>query len=232
MSLNVIFVRHGESVWHGENRYAGATDIDLTEHGRDQAAALADWAAQAGLAAVWSSPMLRCRQTAAGSAAAAGLPLHLDPRLRELDFGVAEGLTRAEMRERMPEAVASFEADPVASHFPEGEDPAAVVERYAAFLADLRAEHDTGAQGSGGQGTGGQGSGKQAGGGKSDGRILVVAHSTAIRLTLCRLLGLPLRDYRRRFPHLANCALNELVLSDGTPSLLTLNRPVTPGVPA
>ncbi|AKH85433.1 phosphoglycerate mutase [Streptomyces sp. CNQ-509] len=222
MSLNVIFVRHGESVWHGENRYAGATDIDLTDHGRDQAAALADWAAQAGLTAVWSSPMLRCRQTAAGSAAAAGLPLHLDPRLRELDFGVAEGLTRAEMRERMPEAVASFEADPVASHFPEGEDPAAVVERYVAFLADLRAEHDTGAQGDG----------KQTGGKESDGRILVVAHSTAIRLTLCRLLDLPLRDYRRRFPHLANCALNELVLSDGTPSLLTLNRPVTPGVPA
>ena len=80
MSLNVIFVRHGESVWHGENRYAGATDIDLTDHGRDQAAALADWAAQAGLTAVWSSPMLRCRQTAADSAARAGLPLRLDPR--------------------------------------------------------------------------------------------------------------------------------------------------------
>ncbi|GAA2669002.1 histidine phosphatase family protein [Streptomyces aculeolatus] len=222
MSLNVIFVRHGESVWHGENRYAGATDIDLTDHGRDQAAALADWAAQAGLTAVWSSPMLRCRQTAADSAARAGLPLRLDPRLRELDFGVAEGLTRAEMRERMPEAVASFEADPVASHFPEGEDPAAVVERYVAFLTDLRAEHDAGGQGGGGRGNGGQGGG----------RILVVAHSTAIRLTLCRLLDLPLSDYRRRFPRLANCALNELVLSDGTPSLLTLNRPVTPGVPA
>ncbi|WBB62262.1 histidine phosphatase family protein [Streptomyces sp. WMMC500] len=218
MSLNVIFVRHGESVWHGENRYAGATDIDLTDHGRDQAAALADWAGQAGLTAVWSSPMLRCRQTAADSAARAGLPLHLDPRLRELDFGVAEGLTRAEMRERMPEAVASFEADPVAGHFPGGEDPAAAVERYADFLTDLRAEHDGGGKARDGEG--------------GDGRILVVAHSTAIRLTLCRLLDLPLRDYRRRFPHLANCALNELVLGDGTPSLLTLNRPVTPGVPA
>lgn len=214
MSLNVIFVRHGESVWHGENRYAGATDIDLTDHGRDQAAALADWAEQARLTAVWSSPMLRCRLTAADSAARAGLPLLLDPRLRELDFGVAEGLTRAEMRERMPEAVSSFETDPVANHFPEGEDPAAVAERYVAFLTDLRAEHD--------------GGGKNGG----DGRILVVAHSTAIRLALCRLLHLPLSDYRRVFPHLANCALNELVLRDGTPALLALNRPVTPGVPA
>ncbi len=218
MSLNVIFVRHGESVWHGENRYAGATDIDLTDHGRDQAAALADWAEQARLTAVWSSPMLRCRQTAADSAARAGLPLRLDERLRELDFGVAEGLTRAEMRERMPEAVTSFEADPVAHHFPGGEDPAAVVERYAAFLAGLRAEHGGGSEG--------------GGAGADGGRILVVAHSTAIRLTLCRLLGLPLGDYRRVFPYLANCALNELVLRDGTPSLLALNRPATPGVPA
>lgn len=222
MSLNVIFVRHGESVWHGENRYAGATDIDLTDHGHDQAAALADWAEQARLTAVWSSPMLRCRQTAADSAARSGLPLHLDERLRELDFGVAEGLTRAEMRERMPDAVTSFETDPVAHHFPGGEDPAAVVERYVAFLTELRAGH----------GAGDEGGREKDGGENDDGRILVVAHSTAIRLTLCRLLGLPLRDYRRVFPYLANCALNELVLRDGTPSLLALNRPVTPGVPA
>ncbi|MFW6692415.1 histidine phosphatase family protein [Streptomyces sp. MAR4 CNX-425] len=217
MSLNVIFVRHGETLWHGENRYAGATDIDLTDHGRAQAAALADWAERARLSAVWSSPMLRCRQTAAGSAARAGLPLRFDERLRELDFGVAEGLTRAEMRERMPDAVASFESDPVAHHFPGGEDPAAVAERYAAFLTDLRT---------------GRGAGAEGDGPPPDGRILVVAHSTAIRLTLCRLFGLPLRDYRRVFPHLANCALNELVVRDGTPSLLTLNRSVTPGDPA
>ncbi|MFI6124540.1 histidine phosphatase family protein [Streptomyces sp. NPDC051064] len=206
MSLHVFLVRHGESVWHAENRYAGVTDIDLSEHGRAQAAGLASWAGRADLTAVWSSPMRRCRQTAEGSAARAGLPLNLEPRLRELDFGIAEGMTRAEMRERLPGALKAFEADPVGSHFPEGEDPAAVSERYAGFLAGLRAGHQ-------------------------EGRVLVVAHSTAIRLALCRLLGIPLRDYRRVFPYLANCALNELILRDGTPSLLALNQHVTPGVP-
>ncbi|MGW0790717.1 histidine phosphatase family protein [Streptomyces sp. NPDC002911] len=206
MSLHVILVRHGESVWHDENRYAGVTDIDISEHGRAQAARLAAWAGRADLTAVWSSPMRRCRRTAEESAARAGLPLMIEPRLRELDFGIAEGMTRAEMRERLPGALKAFEADPVGSHFPEGEDPAAVGERCADFLDGLRADHQ-------------------------EGRVLVVAHSTAIRLTLCRLLGVPLRDYRRIFPYLANCALNELILRDGTPSLLTLNQHVTRGVP-
>ncbi|MEU1484014.1 histidine phosphatase family protein [Streptomyces sp. NPDC005752] len=206
MSLHVFLVRHGESVWHEENRYAGVTDIDLSEHGHAQAERLASWAERADLTAVWSSPMRRCRQTAEGSAARAGLPLAVDPRLREVDFGIAEGMTRAEMRERLPGTLKAFEADPVGSHFPEGEDPVAAAERYAGFLAGLPAGHQ-------------------------EGRVLVVAHSTAIRLTLCRLLGVPLRDYRRVFPHLANCALNELILRDGTPSLLALNQHVTPGVP-
>ncbi|MFE9725696.1 histidine phosphatase family protein [Streptomyces sp. NPDC005794] len=206
MSLHVFLVRHGESVWHAENRYAGISDIDLSTHGRAQATRLAGWAGRADLTAVWSSPMRRCRQTAEESAARAGLPLLLEPRLRELDFGIAEGMTRAELRERLPGALTAFEADPVGSHFPEGEDPAAVSERCTDFLTGLR-------------------------GGHQEGRVLVVAHSTAIRLTLCRLLGVPLRDYRRVFPYLANCALNELILRDGTPSLLSLNQHVTPGVP-
>ncbi|MEU0602720.1 histidine phosphatase family protein [Streptomyces sp. NPDC006393] len=210
MSLHVIFVRHGESVWHAENRYAGGSDIALTEHGHAQARALAHWAGQADLTGVWASPQARSLDTARDSAARTGLPLEVDPRLRELDFGIAEGLTRDEMSRRFPEHLAAFHDDPVRHHFPKGENPLEATDRYLAFLADLKATHPDG------------------------GRVLVVAHSTAIRLTLCRMLGLPLRSYRQVFPFLANCALNELILRDGVPSLLALNRPVTsvtPGAP-
>jgi probable phosphoglycerate mutase len=132
------------------------------------------------------------------------VPLGVDPRLRELDFGVAEGLTRAEIGQRFPDALAAFQADPVAHHFPGGEDPRAAGDRYLEFLTDLQEQH-------------------------REGRVLVVGHSTAIRLALCRLLGLRMSDYRRVFPVLHNCALNELILRDGVPSLLTLNRPVAQG---
>jgi probable phosphoglycerate mutase len=204
MSLHVILVRHGETVWHTENRYAGGSDIALTERGHEQAQALADWAEQADLTAVWASSLTRSQQTAQDSAARAGVPLGVDPRLRELDFGVAEGLTRAEIGQRFPDALAAFQADPVAHHFPGGEDPRAAGDRYLEFLTDLQEQH-------------------------REGRVLVVGHSTAIRLALCRLLGLRMSDYRRVFPVLHNCALNELILRDGVPSLLTLNRPVAQG---
>jgi probable phosphoglycerate mutase len=206
LSLHVIFVRHGETVWHAENRYAGSTDIALTERGHAQSRALADWAEQADLTAIFASPLTRSQETARESAGRTGLPVSVDPRLRELDFGIAEGLTRAEMQQRFPDYLAAFTTDPVTHHFPKGENPVEAADRYLAFLTDLQADH-------------------------REGRVLVVGHSTAIRLAFCRLLGLPLRQYRRTFPFLANCALNEVVLNDGVPSLLTLNRPVTPGAP-
>lgn len=186
----LVLVRHGETVWHAENRYAGVSDVGLTERGRQQAERLADWAGRAGLAAVWSSTLSRARLTAARSAARLGLPLGVDERLRELDFGQGEGLTRQEMAGRFPEALQAFKADPVAHHLPGGEDPVMAAERFAGCLADIAAAHE-------------------------GGRVLVVAHTTAIRLTLCRLIGLPLREYRRVFPSLRNCALTEIEL-DGT----------------
>ena len=55
--------------------------------------------------------------------------------------------------------------------------------------------------------------------------MLVVSHSSAIRLALCRLIGMPLKDYRRPFPALGNCALTELRLRAGRAALLKFNTP-------
>ncbi|MEV0378627.1 histidine phosphatase family protein [Nonomuraea sp. NPDC050643] len=198
---DLVLVRHGETVWHAENRYAGISDIELTPRGHDQAARLADWAAGAGLAAVWSSTLGRARITAETAAAKAGHPAQADPRLCELDFGQGEGLTSAEMKARFPEARAAFEADPAGHPLPGGEDPHRAAERFVAALHDIAAAHPAG-------------------------RVLVVAHTTAIRLTLCRLIGVPLGEYRRLFPSLDNCALTELRLRGGRAALLQYNSPI------
>ncbi|MEU8123942.1 histidine phosphatase family protein [Spirillospora sp. NPDC049024] len=197
----LVLVRHGETEWHAENRYAGVSDVALTALGLDQARSLAAWAATARPDAVWCSDLSRSRLTAAPSAAAIGARLHVDRRLRELDFGQGEGLTRAEMERKFPEELRAFLADPVAAHLPGGEDPAAAARRFTACLDDIARLHE-------------------------GGRVLVVAHSTAIRLALCRLLGMPLKDYRRRFPSLGNCALTEIRLRDGEAALLEFNTPL------
>jgi broad specificity phosphatase PhoE len=199
----IVLVRHGETTWHSENRYAGRTDVPLTDRGRRQADALGRWAAGAGLTAVRTSPLGRARETGAPAAAAAGLSPIADDRLIELDFGAGEGLTSAEMTARFPEARHAFEVDPVQAHLPDGEHPALAVDRAAGCLAELVEA-------------------------QPEGRMLVVAHSTLNRLLLCHLLGLPLRRYRATFPVVRNCALTTLRWSGpgGTAALIELNRPV------
>ncbi len=204
---DLILVRHGETVWHAENRYAGRTDVPLTGHGRAQAAALAAWAATARLSAVWSSPLSRARLTAAPAADACGLTPRVDERLYEVDFGRGEGLTRDEMSRRFPERLAAFLTDPVEHHLPDGEDPRHAAERAADCLADIARE-------------------------QPDGRVLVVAHSTLVRLLLCHLLGIPLAHYRRVFPRLDNGALTELRVDQGRTALLSFNAPALTQAPA
>jgi broad specificity phosphatase PhoE len=194
----LVLARHGESEWHRENRYAGVSDVALTPRGVEQARQLGDWAARADLTAVWSSQLSRARRTGEICAEAAGVRLQVDARLRELDFGVVEGLTVAEMN---PQILAAFRRDPVRDHFPGGEDPAEAVERFTDCLRDIGERHP-------------------------DGRVLVVAHTTAIRLALCHLMGVPLSEYRRLFPSLRNCAITEIQLRPGHVSVLEFNTPV------
>lgn len=200
----IVLVRHGETVWHTENRYAGYTDIGLTPRGMLQAEKLAMWARHAGISAVWSSPLSRARVTAQPAANILSLPLQVDKRLAELDFGQCEGLTDAEMKAQFPAERAAFKRNPVIHHLPGGEDPVLAAQRATAVLVDIAAASPRG-------------------------RILVVAHNTLIRLVLCKLLEIPLSRYRTVFPQLANGTLTELSLS--TPSsnaaLLSFNAPLS-----
>ncbi|SHN21495.1 histidine phosphatase family protein [Streptomyces yunnanensis] len=202
-----LLVRHGETVWHAENRYAGRSDVPLTDRGREQAQTLAHWAATADLTAIWTSPLSRARLTADPAADACGLTPHIDERLYELDFGQGEGLTRDDMRHRFPRSLAAFLADPAEHHLPGGEHPRHAAERAAACLAELA--HD-----------------------QPHGRILIVAHSTLIRVLLCHLLGIPLAEYRRTFPQLHNGALTEIRITGGHTALLRLNAPALTAAPA
>ena len=197
----LVLVRHGQTEWHEDNRYAGVSDVALTAAGIEQAGQLAAWSRSAGLAAIWCSTLTRAQLTAQACAEATGVPLVVDERLRELDFGLAEGMTVGDMEVRFPQALRAFRADPVLDHLPGGEDPVAAAERFAGCLADACRAHP-------------------------DGRVLVVAHTTVIRLALCSLIGVPLREYRRLFPAVHNCALTELLHVDGRTAVLEFNTPV------
>jgi probable phosphoglycerate mutase len=203
----LLLARHGQTVWHAENRYAGVSDVDLTDTGRAQADALGRWAAAHPVDAVWTSPLSRAVITAQPACDALGLTPYREPGLRECDFGVVEGRTLAEFAKEDPAAAEAFRADPVAHPFPGAEDPRAAAGRGARALRRIAAA-------------------------RPGGRVLVVAHNTLFRLVLCELLHIPLRDYRRTFPRLRNAAITELqVTGEDSVALLSLNVPCEQGEP-
>jgi broad specificity phosphatase PhoE/ribonuclease HI len=100
----LLLLRHGQTDLSVQRRYSGRGNPALTEVGRRQADAAARYLAQrGGIAAVISSPLQRCHDTAAAAAAVLSLDVSVDQDLTETDFGVWEGLTFAEAAERDPE---------------------------------------------------------------------------------------------------------------------------------
>src|ERR1044072_4771451 len=86
MTARLLLVRHGETVWHAENRFAGTSDIALTERGHGQARALAHRVRGRGIDAVACSPLGRARHTAEPAATALSLVPEVVEDLREMAF--------------------------------------------------------------------------------------------------------------------------------------------------
>jgi alpha-ribazole phosphatase/probable phosphoglycerate mutase len=119
-----------------------------------------------------ASPLSRCAQPAGAWAAAAGVPLTIEPRLAEMRYGVWEGLAADEIRSRFPGMLERWRANPEGMCIPEAETLDALSARIADFWADLCVGH-------------------------AGERILVVAHSGSLRMLIAQALGAPIATTRR-----------------------------------
>jgi len=98
----LIIWRHGQTEWNRTDRVQGQTDVALSEAGREQAVLVAERLVAVHPDALVSSDLRRAADTAAALAARTGLPVEVDPRLRERCYGQWQGRTIAEIRERWP----------------------------------------------------------------------------------------------------------------------------------
>lgn len=165
-AVRLVLARHGEALGNRELRYLGRTDAPLTARGEVQARLLAAAVARLpAAAAIYSSPLRRAHATAAAIGDALGLPVAIEQDLREQDFGAWENLTRVEVLEREPDALAAWEAGGEMGPTG-GEPPKAVMCRVIACADDLAARHP--------------------------GVTLVLAsHVGPIKALICAALGLP-----------------------------------------
>ena len=99
--LRLILVRHGQTDWNAQARYQGQADIPLNDVGRRQAAAVAQRLASEEIDILFASDLRRAWETGTAIATARGQTLLAEPRLREMDFGQWQGLTHAEIADRL-----------------------------------------------------------------------------------------------------------------------------------
>jgi broad specificity phosphatase PhoE len=189
-------VRHGATVLSAEDRFAGATDVALSEEGRKQTRRLAERLSGENIVAVFASPLGRTVETAQILAAPHKLEVQTRDGFREINHGRWEQMTRREVEKRFPEEAVEWEKDPYTFAPAGGESGLSVTARALPALIELVREYQ----------------------GKN---ILVVSHKATIRLLLSSLLGFDPRRYRDALDQ-KPAALNIVDFRDATRARLTL----------
>ena len=133
----VFFTRHGQTIWNVENKICGATDIELTELGHQQAEELGRKLAeeQPGIDEILYSPLVRAAETARHISEMTGIPMRMEPRLKEQNFGRFESTPRN--GEEFMEAKSHF-----LDHYDGGETMMHLCQRVYNLLDDVKAESD------------------------------------------------------------------------------------------
>jgi broad specificity phosphatase PhoE len=135
----IWLLRHGQTDWNLQGRWQGQASFapGLNETGLTQARSVAMELSNIKLKAIYSSDLLRARQTAEAVAEQQGLPVLLDKRLREVNLGEWEGMLSDEVNARYPRELEERERDPLHARPPQGETLIEVVERAHAAIMDI-----------------------------------------------------------------------------------------------
>ncbi len=134
MSVELVFETHSTSTDNEDGIATGWLDGRLSERGKEQARELGARRRQDGVAAVFSSDSGRAAETAAIAFGGSGIPVFLDWRLRECDYGELNGMPVARVTEER--------ARRIDEPFPGGESYRRVAERMQSFLIDLARDWD------------------------------------------------------------------------------------------
>lgn len=136
----LVIVRHGETWDNAAGVWQGQLDSPLSDRGRAQATAMAPLVAALAPQRIVSSDLSRARDTAAAISSATGIPVALDPRLREIHAGQWQGLTSEQVKARDPELWAAVLAGEDRRRGHTGENLAEVLARCTEAVSELVAE--------------------------------------------------------------------------------------------
>ena len=141
MDTHLLAIRHGETEWNSEGRFQGHLNSVLNPEGLTQAEALGARLARNRFDLLISSDLGRALQTASAIAMRTGHEIMVEPRLRERNMGIFQGLTPAEVESRYPDEYLRFKSNDPEYAIPGGESMQQLFERCVACFADLAERH-------------------------------------------------------------------------------------------
>jgi alpha-ribazole phosphatase len=183
----LILIRHGQTDWNLQGRYQGQSDVPLNDKGREQARQLVAKLQHIEIDAIYSSDLVRARQTAQILAEAIDAPLVLDPRLREIHQGLWEGMLFQNIQQEYSRAFERRKSDPLQVAPPEGETVGQLRHRVLSALKDILEAHP-------------------------NGRVAIVAHGLSLALILVELNGIPIQQV---WDHIPPNAQPEFIAAEG-----------------
>jgi probable phosphomutase (TIGR03848 family) len=190
----LVLIRHAMTGVTGTKLTGWAPGFHLTEEGRGQAEALADRLAELPIRAIYSSPLERCRETAAPLARRLGLAVRVRPQLGEVRFGRWTGRSLAQLRRT--KLWRRVQLVPSNVRFPDGESFVEVQERAVAELLRIADAHD-------------------------DEVVAVVSHADVIKLVLAHFAGMHPDAFQRLV--VDPCSVCAIAIKDGSPRVVKVN---------
>lgn len=189
-------VRHGQTEWNRVERFRGRADLSLNDMGVKQAEAAAISLKNWQVAAIYSSPMKRALQTAEPIARNFHLTVQPLEGLIDIDFGVFQGLSAEEAREKDSKLLTMWVEQPHLAQFPNGENLDIVRQRVVTGVNELAAKH-------------------------KDQTVILVSHTVVCRVLMCAMLGLD-NSHFWQVKQDVN-AINMFEIRDGAPLVTLVN---------
>ncbi|MEZ4865920.1 MAG: MSMEG_4193 family putative phosphomutase [Caldilineaceae bacterium] len=191
----VLLIRHGENDWVGTDRLAGRTPgVHLNEKGKQQAQELAAMLSQQPIAAVYSSPLERCMETAQPLAEALNLTVCAEEGVKEVDYGQWQGGNLKELA-KLPEW-RQVQHYPSLFRFPEGETLREVQSRAVATIDRLCVQHPNQV-------------------------VAIFSHGDVIRTTIAHYIGTPIDLFQRVM--ISTASVSTLGFFGHVPAVLAVN---------
>lgn len=189
----IFLIRHGATSFNEEGKYLGITDIPLSPAGIAQSHLLGQRLKGEELDVIYTSPMLRARQTAEIIASYTKTPVKELPELKEIDFGLFEGKTYDEIKKEFGNFIDLWLENPYEVQLPKGEHPGDIKKRILKLKDTLLRGTD---------------------------KIAAVSHGGIIKFLIFEILGLAPHFWKIS---ISNGSLTHLAFLSSVPSIIVMN---------